>query len=320
MQTIGITGGTGFIGHHLTDLLLKQGYRIIIYTRDMHKVSRKPNIKYSYLCPAEQKFDLSWFKDLDAVINLAGAGIADKRWTTKRKKEIVDSRVQGTTFLIDKLKSHAPNCKTFISASAIGYYGNDKDEHPPFQENDAAASDFLGTTCKLWEDAAHIATERMRTIILRFGIVLGAENGLFPQLEKPQNFGIVPMLGNGRQTISWIHILDLCRAIERALVDEKMMGIYNAVAPKTATQKEIMKCIAKEKKGIMLPIFVPNILLKIGLGELAAEATKSTTVSAQKILATGFNFQFPEIKLAVKDLLHQRSGASSPTNLSTKVL
>lgn len=304
MQTIGITGGTGFVGHHLSGLLLKQGYRVIIYTRDMHKVNRMPNIKYSYLCPAEQKFDLSWFKELDAVINLAGAGIADKRWTKKRKKEIVESRVQGTGFLIDKLKSHAPNCKTFISASAIGYYGDDKNGHPPFHENDGASQDFLGHTCKLWEDAAHLADEYMRTIILRFGIVLGKESGMFPQLEKPQNFGVVPMLGNGRQAISWIHITDLCRALEWALKDEKISGTYNVVAPNPATQKEIMKCIAKEKNGLKLPVYVPDFLLKIGLGALSAEVTKSATVSAKKILDSGFSFNFPEIGMAVRDIMN----------------
>lgn len=108
MQTIGITGGTGFIGHHLADLLLKMGFKVLVFTRDMHKVERRESVKYSYWNPDENKFDLSYFDDIVAVINLAGAGIADKRWTAARKQEILDSRVRSTEFLIERLRKHAP--------------------------------------------------------------------------------------------------------------------------------------------------------------------------------------------------------------------
>lgn len=309
MRTIGITGGTGFVGHHLAAMLLAAGHNVVIYTRDMHKVSRRPHVKYSYLCPSEQKFDLTYFRELDAVINLAGAGIADKRWTKARKEEIVNSRVQGTSFLVDKLKYHAPQCRTFISASAIGYYGADRPGATPFHEDAPPGEDFLGNTCRLWEQAAYEAADSMRLTILRFGIVLGREHGMFPQLEHPQRFGIVPMLGSGKQIISWIHISDLCRAILWVLNDETISGIYNAVAPQPVSQKQIMKAIAHEKGGIKLPVHVPEALLKIGLGQLSTEVLKSATVSSDKIQRAGFSFLYPDIASAIHAILHASDDA-----------
>lgn len=303
MQTIGITGGTGFVGHHLTELLKNQGFKVIIFTRDMHKLSRRENVKYSFWSPAEKKFDITYLRQLDAIIHLAGAGIADKRWTKKRKEEIVKSRVKATHFLIERLKEHAPQCKTMIAASAIGYYGSDKKEHIPFREEAEPASDFLAQTCKKWEAETKQAENFLRTVIFRFGIALGEDDGAFRQFSKPQSFGILPILGNGRQMISWIHVDDLCRLILWALQHEEMKGIYNAVAPHPVSSKRLMDTIANLKGGVKLPVPVPAVLLKIGLGELASEALKSCTVSAEKLTQTGFQFQYPDIKTAVRHIL-----------------
>jgi len=307
MQTIGITGGTGFVGHHLTALLNNNGYRVIIFTRDLHKVSRVKNVKYSFWSPAEKKFDVSYLKELDAVIHLAGAGVADKRWTKKRKEEIRDSRVQGTRFLVERLMQHAPNCKTLIAASAIGFYGEDQPKDSrPFDENGNPAADFLAETCKSWEQESYKAVDCMRTVILRFGIALGADDGAFPQFSKPQNFGIVPILGNGRQMISWIHVDDLCQLIFWSLNNKKIAGVYNAVAPYPVSHKRLMDTIATVKGGLKLRIPVPAPLLKIGLGELSTEILKSCTVSAEKIQQGGFSFQYPDIKAAVKNILESK--------------
>jgi len=303
MQTIGITGGTGFVGHHLTQKLMEQGHRVIIFTRDMHKVSRQENVTYSFWSPTEKKFDLRFFKELDAVIHLAGAGVADKRWTAKRKDEIVSSRVQGTEFLIDRLREHAPKCRTMIGASAIGYYGPDRPHEIPFAEEAKPGSDFLARTCQLWEAATHKADELMRTVILRFGIVLGRDDGAFPQFARPQDFGIIPILGSGRQMISWIHIEDLCAMILWVLQQENIEGVYNAVAPSPVSQKELCKAIASCKKGIKLPVHVPDVILKIALGGLSSEALKSATVSAEKIRQQGFSFRYTDIREAVSDIL-----------------
>jgi uncharacterized protein (TIGR01777 family) len=302
MQTVGITGGTGFIGHHLTELLKNNGYRVIVFTRDMHKVSRLENVKYSFWSPSEKKFDISWFKELDAVIHLAGAGV-DKRWTKKRKDEIVKSRVKGTQFLIERLKEHASKCKTLVAASAIGYYGANKEGETPFHEDAPPSNDFLANTCRQWEEETHKADDLLRTVILRFGIVLGKDDGAFPQFARPQNFGIVPILGNGKQIISWIHIDDLCHIILWAIKNENIRGTFNAVAPNPVSQKQLLKTIAKEKGGLKFPVYVPDTLLRIGLGEMAHEVLKSATVSAEKIQRSGYSFHYPTVEKAVRNIL-----------------
>lgn len=303
MQTIGITGGTGFVGHHLSDLLLQNGYRVIVFTRDMHKVTRKESIKYTYWNPEEKKFDLSYFDDIVAVINLAGAGLADKRWTPSRKEEIRNSRIKSTEFLIEKLRIHAPNCKTLISASAINYYGADKTKNIPFHENEHSANNFLSSVCKLWEQAAHSADDFLRTVIFRFGIALGKEDGVFPRFVTPQNFGIVPIIGSGRQVMSWIHISDLCHILMWALTNENIQGTFNAVAPYPVTQQRLLKTIADEKGGIKIPFHVPNGLLSLLLGEMPKAVMQSIYVSAEKLQKSGYEFRFPTIKDAVKNIL-----------------
>ncbi|MBS1687457.1 MAG: TIGR01777 family oxidoreductase [Bacteroidetes bacterium] len=302
MKTIGITGGTGFVGKHLSKLLLSKGYELIIFTRHP-KPSEKQNLTYAAWDPEKGTCDANALQKLDAAIHLAGAGIADKRWTETRKQEIVNSRVQGTKFLVSMLRQHAPNCKTLVSASAIGYYGPDRDGTPPFKETNVYYNDFLGNTCYKWEHEARAAEDIMRTIIFRFGIVLGKESGAFPQFAGPQSFGIVPILGSGRQVVSWIEVDDLARMITYALEHTDMKGSYNAVAPNPVTHKTLMKTIARTKGGIKIPIPVPSFALKIALGEMSEEVLKSCTVSAQKIQATGFTFQYDTIDKAVKAIL-----------------
>src|SRR5687767_2404397 len=149
-RTIGITGGTGFIGRHLAAELLKNDYQIIIFTRHPEKRKKKPKVTHAYWNPAANKIDIGALKQVTATVHLAGAGIADKRWTQKRKKEIVDSRVKATDFLVSQLRQYAPDCRTFVAASAMGYYGADKHSRP-FVETDPPNSDFLAQTCVKWE-------------------------------------------------------------------------------------------------------------------------------------------------------------------------
>ncbi len=303
MQTIGITGGTGFIGQNMTRLLVESGYNVVVFTRKMHQVSKQPNISYSYWSPIEKKFDMGFLKEIDAVIHLAGAGVVEKRWTRKRKEEIIKSRVESTEFLVEKIKAHAPNCKTLISASAIGYYGPDNLSSIPFKEDAPPQHDFLANTCKLWEEATRKAENHFRTIILRFGIVLGKEDGAFPQFANPQKFGLMPILGSGNQIMSWIHVDDLCRIILWVLKNEDIQGVFNAVAPNPVSQKQLSKSINNHTRGFSIPIYVPEAVLKLALGKMSVEVLKSATVSASKILDKGFHFKYPQIDGAVKDIL-----------------
>jgi len=302
MKTIGITGGTGFVGQHLTRLLIDNGYKVTVFSRHPHP-SDKQQLTYAAWDPEKGTCDIAALQSLDAVVNLAGAGIADKRWTPERKHEIVRSRVLGTAFLVSMLRQHAPACKTFVSASATGYYGPDRDNIPPFKEANVYYNDFLGNTCYKWEHEAHAAEDFMRTVILRFGIVLGKESGAFLQFARPQSFGIVPILGSGRQAVSWVEVDDLARIICFMLEHEELSGIYNAVAPNPVAHKTLMNTIARQKGGIKIPIPVPSFALKLALGEMSEEILKSCTVGAQKLLNAGFHFNYDTIDKAVAAIL-----------------
>ncbi len=302
MQTIGITGGTGFIGTHLVASLLERGNNVIIFTRSIKKTGNR-QLTYAHWDAARSSIDLDALGKIDAMIHLAGAGIADKRWTANRKREISDSRVTGTRFLVAGLKQHAPNCRTFISASAIGYYGPDRENLVPFKEDNPPCNDFIGQVCRAWENEANQASGFLRTAILRFGIVFGKDGGAFAKFIQPINFGLVPILGSGKAVTSWIHIDDHCKLILSALENDAMQGVYNAVSPHPVSNESLMKTIAKIKGGIKIPFHVPSFVLKMMLGEMSTEILKSCTVNSDKITATGFTFQYPKIEDAIKDLL-----------------
>ena len=303
MKTIGITGGTGLIGKHLSALLTAKGLQVIIFTRRMSLKKAPRGMSYAHWDETRKECDLAALRQLDAMVHLAGAGVADKRWTDKRKQEITDSRVKGTRFLVDLLREHGDKCKTFIAASATGYYGPYHPSDEPFTENAAPYTDFLAATCRDWEAESHKAEAFARTVILRFGIVLGKESGAFPQFAQPVSLGVAPVLGLGNQVISWIEVDDLARLISFAIEQPHVKGIYNAVTPDRVTQRGLIKAIATAKGGYRLPVHVPATLLKILLGELSTEVLKSCAVSADKIIKAGFTFRHPHIDGAVKAIL-----------------
>lgn len=302
LQTIGITGGSGFIGTHLTSLLLENGYRVVIFTRSS-KQSNSKNLIYAHWDAERSECDVAILSSVDAMVHLAGASIADKRWSEKRKNDILNSRVIGIRFLVSQLKQHAPNCKTFISASAIGYYGPDYEKSGAFSEDRPAYHDFIGDVCIAWENVANTARAFMRTVILRFGIVLGTDGGAYPKFIQAVKFGLVPILGSGKEVSSWIHISDHCRLILFVLENKAVEGVFNAVAPYPVSNEELMKTIAKTRGGIHISFHIPAFILKIMLGEMSTEILKSCTVSPGKILRAGFTFQYPQIEGAVRELI-----------------
>jgi uncharacterized protein (TIGR01777 family) len=237
----------------------------------------------------------------DVIIHLAGANVAEKRWTKRRKQEIVSSRTDSGRLLVKALQSNANRVKTIIAASAIGWYGPDSGEI--FSEEMPHYPDFLGTTCKQWEDAIQPVMQMgIRIVTLRTGIVLSNAGGALKEFRKPVRFGIAPILGSGKQIISWIHIDDLCRIFEKSISDPGIQGIYNAVAPNPISNKDFMLILAAKMKKFFIPIHVPAFVLKIALGEMSIEVLKSCTVSSAKIQKTGFQFVYPSLEVALKQL------------------
>ena len=300
MANIGITGGTGFIGPHIIKLLLAQGHKITVFTRSKKRSAN--GVIAARWDAAKKQIDAAALAELDAMIHLAGANVAGHRWTDDYKRKIVSSRVRPTEFLVQQINLHAPRCKTFISASAIGWYGPDRKGKIPFTEDAPPSNDFLGRTCAKWEAASAGLPVDCRRIILRFGIVFGRDDGAYKQFALPVKFGIEPLLGGGRQIVSWIHIRDLAGIVVHSLAENFPSGIYNAVAPKPVSQKQVEKKIATAKNQFSLAISVPSLFLKITLGEMSTEILKSCTVSSAKIEEAGYEFLFPEIKTAVDDL------------------
>jgi len=311
METVLITGGTGMIGKALTQALIERGFNVIILTRHINDKQKSQIDKFSYAVWDVQKqtIDKSAFAKSDYIIHLAGASVAEKRWTKKRKQEIVSSRVDSGKLITDSLKNLPNKVKTVISATAIGWYGPDQNDGKEFKEEDPSSNDFLGQTCKQWEAAIEPASFLGKRLVkLRIGIVLSNEGAAYVEFKKPLKFGLATILGNGKQIVSWIHIDDLVRAILFSMENEKMNGVYNVVAPNPVSNKELVLEIARKVSGrSYIPVHVPIFALKIRLGEMSVEVLKSATVSADKIQQAGFIFQYPDIESAILQLSHQKN-------------
>ena len=306
MATILITGGTGTIGKAVSKFLTAKHHQVIILTR--HPRAGTPDISYAAWDPAQKTIDIEALQKADYIINLAGAGVADKRWTRQRKAEIVDSRVQSGALLVKALQENTNKVKAVISMSGIGWYGDDNKKsatQPAFLEGDAADEGFLGQTCVQWEDAVKPVTAlNKRLVIFRCGIVLSNDGGALTEFKKPVRAGVAPIFGNGEQVASWIHVDDLCRLYLYAIDNERMPGVYNTVSPQPVTNKNLMLALAKKMKGrFFIPVYVPSFVLKLILGELSIEVLKSATVSCEKIISHSFQFLFPTLDAALDDLI-----------------
>ena len=308
MQTVLISGGTGMVGRQLTKHLLKKGYKVIILTRKIPFLKdANPNISYALWNVADQTIDSEAVQKASYLIHLAGAGVVDKKWTKVYKDEIANSRTQSSALIIKALSNHTHSIKTIISASAIGWYGEDPSPNAKgFVEIDLAAKGFLGETCKKWEQSIEpVEKIGIRLVKLRIGIVLSNDGGALAEFKKPIQFGVAGILGTGNQMISWIHIDDLCRLFIEGIENEQLAGTYNAVAPLPVSNKELTIELAHQIKGkFYIPLHVPKFILKIMMGERSIEILKSTTVNCEKIKKTGFTFLYPSIKAALHQLAH----------------
>ena len=212
--------------------------------------------------------------------------------------------------MIESLKTIPNKVKTVISASGISWYGaDDINISKPFTESDPPANDFMARTCQQWENAIEPASFLGKRLIkFRIGPALSTDGGAYAEFKNPLRFGVAGIIGNGKQIMSWIHIDDLVRAILYGMENEKMEGVYNAVAPKPASNKELILKIAKKLEGSgFIAVHVPSFALKIVFGEMINEILKSTTVSSEKIQKEGFIFQYPDLGSAISQLESQKN-------------
>jgi uncharacterized protein (TIGR01777 family) len=305
MQTVLITGGTGMIGQALAKQFLATGYEVIILSRSPKRSSRL-HLSYAKWDIEKGEIDLDALAKANIIVHLAGEGVADKRWSEKRKQAIVDSRVNSGNLLVKVLSENKHQVKTFIAASAIGWYGPDTAAslENGFVETNTPDNSYLGNTCQLWEQStAAVASMGIRIVTLRIGIVFNKKGGALAEFLKPAKFALAAILGNGKQIVSWIHQADLCKMIQYAIETPAVQGVYNAVAPNPVTNKKLVITIAKNTYPIYFPSFVPGFLLKIILGEMSIEVLKSAKVSAQKIQDAGFVFDYPNLEEAIIDLI-----------------
>ncbi len=291
MAKILITGGTGLIGNKLTQLLIDRNHEVVI-------LSRKPSQKNEFKWDISKNFiDEKAFENIDFIIHLAGAGIADERWSNERKKELIDSRVQSANLLFQKVKEFKTQLKGFISASGIGYYGAITSSEI-FEETSKPANDFLAEICIKWEAVAmQFSNEQIPVTILRIGVVLSSTGGALKKMTTP----VITPLGSGKQYLPWIHIDDLCKMYINT-VENNLVGIYNAVAPDHQTSYSFSKQLAKSFQKPFVNIPVPNFLLKIMFGEMAIILLEGSRISSKKIENSGFSFQFRTLEKALVSL------------------
>ncbi|MBW6483507.1 MAG: TIGR01777 family oxidoreductase [Vicingaceae bacterium] len=300
-----ITGGTGLVGTALTSLLVEKGYSVTILTRDKNRTSLNSNITYSYWDINKGIIDQDELFSANYIVHLAGAGIADKPWSEKRKKAILDSRVEPIKLIYNRLKNNSHQLNAFISASGVGFYGA-VTTNTIFDETAPAADDFLGKTCLQWEQAVdEIANLSIRTVKLRTGIVLAKNGGALPKMMQPFKFGLGVALGTGKQIMPWIHIDDLARLYCAAIENENFTGAYNAIAG-NVNNKYFSKTLSK---AINKPFWLPNVpgfMLKLFLGEMAVILLEGSAASNQKLLQTGFQFQFTDLEEGLKELVKEK--------------
>ena len=296
-----ITGGTGLVGTRLTQLLQEKGYTVTHLSRS---VSGNENVKTYQWNIEKKELDLEALIGVDYIIHLAGAGIADKRWTDQRKELILKSRTESTKLLqnsILKLDNHT--IKAFISASAVGYYGIDTGD-TWMTEEIPSGDGFAAEVTRQWEAAVdEINQLNLRVVKIRIGIVLCEKGGSLVKIMQPIKFGVGSPLVRGRQYLSWIHLDDLCQLFIFALEQNDMQGVYNGVAPHPVTNQELTK---KTADVLNRPLFLPNVptfVLKLMLGEMSQVVTGGNRVSNKKIQEAGFEFKYTELRPALVDLL-----------------
>ncbi len=299
MSKILITGGTGLLGRTISEILLKSGHTVVWLSREAGNYKGIQKFKWDL---SKNHIDEKAFEGVESIFHLAGAPIADKRWTTSYKKEIIDSRVKSSELLFNYISKNNYSIKTFIGGSAMGYYGSVISEKI-FTEEDEPGSDFLAETCALWEKSYEpFIKSGIRTVIIRTGVVLSKQEGAYAKMAPVFKLGFGAAVASGKQCFPWIHISDIANMFIHALQHQTIKGIYNGVGSEIINNKDFSRQLAK---SFNKPFFMPNVpafLMKLAMGEAAIMVTGGVKISNKKIKETGFKFEFETAKTALEDL------------------
>jgi len=288
-----LTGGTGLIGTALCGALSAQGSQLTVLSRSARRsVQGRTFITHLEQCASP----------VDAVINLAGAGLADRRWTAAYKRTIVRSRIDLTQQLVSWIESQTTRPKTLISASAIGYYGASPDD--AFTEQGTPGTGFAADLCQRWEqEALRAEALAVDVAVLRLGVVLANEGGALGKMTQSFRFGVESWLGAGEQWLSWIHIDDVVRAIQFVLAADPRATTYNAVAPEPVTHRGFAHEVGRQSRSL-LKLGVPPLAVRLLAGEMAEELLLSgQKVLPQALIEQGFDFAYPTLTAALDNLL-----------------
>jgi uncharacterized protein (TIGR01777 family) len=300
MAKVLITGGSGSIGRYLIPRLLFSMHQVSIIGRTKKEI---PGVESYTWDLDKEELDERALNGVTHIMHLAGAGIADKPWSPNRKKEIIESRVKPLHMLASALSKRNQRIEAIISSSAVGYYGGLTSE-TIFDEDAGSASDFLGSTCQMWEDAVQFFKPVAdREVRIRTSVVLMKDSGALPKLVRPTKLGFGAAIGSGKQWMPWIHIDDLVELYFEAMVNKNLHDAYNAAAPEHADQNTMINSIGR---ALGRPTFlppVPKFLIKAVMGEMSTVITEGSRVSCQKVLDAGFEFKFPELQAALNNLL-----------------
>jgi uncharacterized protein len=303
---VAIAGATGFVGSRLVERLHSEGHQVLVLARDSERARRVfpasayPNLEIVGYTPAESGDWLHSIAGCDGVVNLAGVPIAEERWTAARQQAILDSRKLTTAKLVEAIALANPKPLVFVSASAIGYYGTS--ETAEFEENSLGGDDFLATVCKEWESAAQpVKNAGTRLVILRLGIVLGMGGALAKMVPAFRLFAGGP-IGTGKQWFSWIHRDDVVNLILYALQNPQIEGVLNATAPNPVRMNELCETLGEIlKRPSWLP--VPAFALELLLGDGAKVVLEGQQVLPKRTLVSGFQYEYPTLKLALEEIL-----------------
>ncbi|MCS7077995.1 MAG: TIGR01777 family oxidoreductase [Bacteroidia bacterium] len=291
-----LAGCTGFIGKPLTQHFVQKGYQVVSLVRKNN--TDLPNeVKQVEWNGKDQG---EWSKEIDgadAVVNLSGAGIADKKWSDERKKLIVSSRVESTQAIKMAIEKASQKPKVWVNASAVGYYGSLTNEIAT--ESSPSGKDFLADTCRMWEEATQGAEKHTRLVIIRIGVVLEKDGGALPKMATPFKMFVGGPTGSGKQGFPWIHRDDVIGLIDFAIRNEKVQGVINATAPELLNNKQFSSILAKVlKRPNLFP--APAFMLKMIFGEMSVMLLEGQLVKPLRAQEYGYTFKYPTAESALK--------------------